>query len=505
MQVGDPFTEKLLMEACLELFQTDAVIGIQDMGAAGLTSSSFEMAGRAGSGVELDLSKVPVRETGMTPYEIMLSESQERMLLVARRDRLDEVFRIFQKWELDAVEIGTVTDSGRVVLFFEGKIVADLPAAPLSDRAPCYDRPRARARRRRRGPFRWQDEPEPADYGDCLKRLLASPNVAEKSWIWTQYDHMVQSNTVQRPGGDAAVMRVKGTKKGIAMKSDVNPFFCMFDPYRGGAIAVAEAARSIAATGARPLAITDCLNFGNPEKPEVMAQFEAAVRGIADACRALDVPVVSGNVSLYNETDGRAIPPTPTVGMVGLMEDVGKHVRAAFRRAGDLVAVLGTTRDELGASEFLRTIRGRDEGPCPEVDLDAEKRLVDLLATLAEKGLVASAHDVSDGGLAVAIAESAMQGSLGASFSLEPGVRMSAFLFGETTGRAVISFAPENEAAVRALAREKAVPFAAAGWVGGERLTISAGSRVVIDEPLAALTELWRSAFGRALESADVL
>ena len=277
--------------------------------------------------------------------------------------------------------------------------------------------------------------------------MLASPNVAEKSWIWTQYDHMVQSNTVQRPGGDAAVMRVKGTTKGIAMKSDVNPFFCMFDPYRGGAIAVAEAARSIAATGARPLAITDCLNFGNPEKPEVMAQFEAAVRGIADACRALDVPVVSGNVSLYNETDGRAIPPTPTVGMVGLMEDVGKHVRAAFRRAGDLVAVLGTTRDELGASEFLRTIRGRDEGPCPEVDLDAEKRLVDLLAALAEKGLVASAHDVSDGGLAVAIAESAMQGSLGASFSLEPGVRMSAFLFGETTGRAVISFAPENEAA----------------------------------------------------------
>jgi phosphoribosylformylglycinamidine synthase len=316
---------------------------------------------------------------------------------------------------------------------------------------------------------------------------------------------MVQSNTVQRPGGDAAVMRVKGTKKGIAMKSDVNPFFCTFDPYRGGAIAVAEAARSIAATGARPLAITDCLNFGNPEKPEVMAQFEAAVRGIADACRALEVPVVSGNVSLYNETDGRAIPPTPTIGMVGLMEDVSKHVRVAFRRAGDLVAVLGQTRDELGASEFLRTIRGRDEGPCPEVDLDAEKRLVDLLATLAEEGRVSSAHDVSDGGLAVALAECAMPGGLGATLSLEPAVRMSAFLFGETTGRAAVSFAPENEAAVRALAREKGVPFAAAGWVGGERLTISVGSRVVIDEPVAALSELWRSAFRRALESADVL
>jgi phosphoribosylformylglycinamidine synthase len=504
VQVGDPFTEKLLMEACLELFQTDAVIGIQDMGAAGLTSSSFEMAGRAGSGVELDLSKVPVRETGMTPYEIMLSESQERMLLVARRDRLDEVFRIFRKWELDAVEIGTVTDSGRVVLFFEGQIVADLPAAPLSDRAPCYDRPRA-ALTPPAGPFLWRDEKEPSDYGDCLERLLGSPNVAEKSWIWSQYDHMVQTNTVQRPGGDAAVMRVKGTNKGVAMKSDVNPFFCSLDPYRGGAIAVAEAARSIAATGARPLAITDCLNFGNPEKPEVMAQFEAAVRGIADACRALEVPVVSGNVSLYNETDGRAIPPTPTVGMVGLMEDVGKHVRVAFRRAGDLVAILGTTRDELGGSEFLRTIRGRDEGPCPEVDLDAEKRLVDLLATLAEEGRLSSSHDVSDGGLAVALAECAMQGGVGATLSLEPNVRMSAFLFGETTGRAVVSFPPENEAAVRARASEKGVPFTAAGWVGGDRLSISAGSRVVVDEPVADLVRLWRSAFAHALESADVL
>ncbi len=316
---------------------------------------------------------------------------------------------------------------------------------------------------------------------------------------------MVQTNTVQRPGGDAAVMRVKGTKKGIAMKSDVNPFFCMFDPYRGGAIAVAEAARSIAATGARPLAITDCLNFGNPEKPEVMAQFEAAVRGIADACRALDVPVVSGNVSLYNETDGRAIPPTPTVGMVGLMEDVSKHVRVAFRRAGDVVALLGETRDELGASEYLRTIRGRDEGPCPEVDLDAEKRLVDLLATLAEEGRLSSAHDVSDGGLAVALAECAMQSGLGAAITLESGVRPSALLFGESTGRAVISFASEAEAAVRAAAQKRGVPFAVAGRVGGDRLTVSAGGRSLVDEPLAALADLWRTAFAHALESADVL
>src|SRR6266487_4625481 len=272
VQVGDPFTEKLLMEACLELFETDAIVGIQDMGAAGLTSSSFEMAGRAGTGVELDLSKVPVRETGMTPYEIMLSESQERMLLVCRRDRLEEVLGVFHKWELDAVEIGRVTGSGRVVLFFDGEIVGDLPAAPLAEEAPLYDRPR-REPRPAPAPL-WPGEPEPSDYGESLRRLLASPNVSEKSWIWTQYDHMVGTNTVVRPGADAAVVRVKGTNRALALKTDVNPFFCALDPYRGGAIAVAEAARAIAAAGARPLAVTDCLNFGNPEKPEVMWQFE---------------------------------------------------------------------------------------------------------------------------------------------------------------------------------------------------------------------------------------
>jgi len=503
VQVGDPFTEKLLMEACLELFQTDAVVGIQDMGAAGLTSSSFEMAGRAGSGVEIDLSKVPVRETGMTPYEIMLSESQERMLLVSRRDRLEEVLAIFRKWELDAVEIGRVTDSGRVVLFFEGRIVADLPAAPLADEAPVYDRPRAAAEAAPR--YRWPDESEPESYAAALRTVLASPNVAEKSWIWTQYDHMVQTNTVERPGGDAAVIRVKGTKKAIAMKSDVNPFFCMFDPYRGGAIAVAEAARSVACTGARPLAITDCLNFGNPEKPEVMAQFEAAVRGITDACRALGTPVVSGNVSFYNETDGRAIPPTPTVGMVGLMEDVASHVRMPFRREGDVVAVLGVTRDELGASEFLRAVRGRDEGPCPDVDLDHEKRLVDLLVTLAEKGVLSSAHDVSDGGLAVALAECAMREGRGAEIALSDGLRRSALLFGESTGRAVVSFAPELEPELREAAKARSIPLAVVGRVGGDRLRISVHGEMLVDEPVAELAHLWRTAFAHAIEAADVL
>jgi len=504
VQVGDPFTEKLLMEACLELFRTDAVVGIQDMGAAGLTSSSFEMAGRAGSGLEIDLSKVPVRETGMTPYEILLSESQERMLLVARRDRLESVMEVFAKWDLAAVEIGRVTDSGRVVFFFEGRIVADLPAAPLSDRAPLYDRPRVPPRTI--GSMGWERLPEPDDYGGCLRAILASPNVAEKSWIWTQYDHMVGTNTVERPGGDAALLRIKGSRKAIAVKSDVNPWFCACDPYRGAAIAVAEAARSIAATGARPLGVTDCLNFGSPERPEIMGQFEAAVRGLSDACRVLSIPVVSGNVSFYNETDGRPIPPTPTVGMVGLIDDVSRRVSVPFRSEGDVVGLLGSNRDELGASEFLRRIHGRDEGPCPEVDLDAERRLVELLARLASKGLLSSAHDVSDGGLAVALAECAMKGTAGAEISLEETIRPSALLFGETTGRVVITFAAGNEGAIREASAAEQVPFRAVGTVRGTRLSIRvSGGRLLVDEDVASLQEIWTTSFESAIAAADVL
>jgi len=504
VQVGDPFTEKLLMEACLELFETDAIVGIQDMGAAGLTSSSFEMAGRAGSGLELDLSKVPVRESGMAPYEIMLSESQERMLLVCRRERLDEVLGVFHKWELDAVEIGRVTESGRVVLFFEGQIVADLPAAPLTEEAPVYDRPR---RQPRPAPSpRWPAESEPADYGDCLKRILASPNVAEKSWIWTQYDHMVGTNTVARPGGDAAIVRVKGTSRALALKTDVNPFFCALDPYRGAAIAVAEAARGVAAAGARPLAITDCLNFGSPEKPEVMWQFERAVSGVSDACRALSIPVVSGNVSFYNETDGRAVPPTPTIGMVGLLENVENRVGMSFRRAGDLVARLGETRDELGGSEFLRTIRGRDEGPCPEINLEAERRLIGLLISLAERRLLSSAHDIADGGLAVALAECAMAPGLGAEITLhESFLRPCALLFGESTGRALVSFDPAVREEVILEAEHAGVPLLIGGRVGGDRLRLQTGSAILLDERVEELGEIWRHGFVRAIEAADVL
>jgi phosphoribosylformylglycinamidine synthase len=329
--------------------------------------------------------------------------------------------------------------------------------------------------------------------------------VAEKSWIWTQYDHMVGTNTVERPGGDAAVVRIKGTTKALALKCDVNPFFCALDPYKGAALAVAEAARSIACVGARPLAITDCLNFGNPEKPEVMGQFEAAVRGISDACRVLDIPVVSGNVSFYNETDGRAIPPTPTVGMVGLLEDVEQLVRMPFRSEGDVVAMLGTTRDELGGSEFLRTVRGRDEGPCPGVDLEAERCLVELLSELARDRRLTSAHDLADGGLAVALAECAMKSGLGVTVELDSDMRPSALLFGESTGRAIVAFDAGSEAAVRAAAERGGVAFAVIGRVGGNGLKIAVRGRALIDEAVSTLRELWSGAFARALESAEVL
>jgi phosphoribosylformylglycinamidine synthase len=517
VQVGDPFTEKLLLEACLEIFQGDAVVGIQDMGAAGLTSSSFEMAGRGGAGLEVELADVPTREPGMTPYEIMLSESQERMLLVTRPERLAEVLAVFHKWELDAVRIGTVTDTGRVVLKFRGEVVADMPVGPLADRAPVYRRPRAPLAPAA-GPFRWRDEPEPADYRACLERLLASPNVAEKRWIWNQYDHMVRSNTVERPGGDAAVIRLKATvwvddsgagqpgrpaahQKGLALKTDVNPFFCALDPRRGASIAVAECARSIAATGARPLAVTDCLNFGSPEKPEVMEQFALAVEGISEACLALGTPVVSGNVSFYNETEGRAILPTPTIGMIGLLEDVEKHVSTGFRADGDVIAVLGETRDELGGSEFLRTIRGRDEGPCPSLDLAAEKRLIDFLVAAAEESLLSSAHDVSDGGLAVALSESAFPGGLGARIALASGgVRTSALLFGESTGRALVSFSRGHAERLRDRARAAGVPFAVVGSVSGGSIRVEVDGGLVADVPLDPLKALWSTAFLKAIE-----
>jgi phosphoribosylformylglycinamidine synthase len=495
VQVGDPFTEKLLLEACLELFQTDALVGIQDMGAAGLTSSSIEMAGRAGSGIEIDVGKVPRREEGMTPYEVMLSESQERMLIVAKRGREDEVLRIFHKWDLDAAVIGRVTDDGRVRILEHGKEVANLPVTPLTDGAPVYDRPTSRpAGQDTLQQFDPLSVPPGRDHGETLLALLARPTIASKEWMIRQYDHTVRLGAVVRPGpADAAVVRVERTKKGLAMAVDCNARFVFLDPFEGARLAVAECARNVSCVGGEPLGLTDCLNFGNPERPEIMWQFAEATRGISAACRELGVPVVSGNVSLYNETEGKGILPTPTVAIVGLLPDVSATCAGVFRRAGDRVAVLGETRGELGGSEWLLMTAGKIAGRPPSLDVAREKALQSVVRELVRSRRVVSAHDTSEGGLAVAIAESCMADAerpIGARFSIPIGsIAPHAYLFGEDASRIVISYAPEHEAEIAAACQSAGVPFASIGSVGGDRLIISG----LVDVPVARLSDAWRS------------
>jgi len=495
VQVGDPFTEKLLLEACLELFKTDALVGIQDMGAAGLTSSSIEMAGRAGSGIEIDVAKVPRREEGMTPYEVMLSESQERMLIVAKRGREDEVLRIFHKWDLDAAVIGRVTDDGRVRILDGGKEVANLPVTPLTDGAPLYDRPTARPPSQ---DALQQFDPvsvQPGrDHGETLLALLARPTIASKEWLIRQYDHTVRLGAVMRPGpADAAVVRVERTKKGLALAVDCNARFVYLDPFEGARLAVAECARNVSCVGGEPLGLTDCLNFGNPERPEIMWQFAEATRGIAAACRELGVPVVSGNVSLYNETEGRAILPTPTVAVVGLLPDVSATCAGVFRRTGDKVAMLGETRGQLGGSEWLLMTAGKIAGRPPTLDAAREKALQSVVRTLVRSKKVSSAHDTSEGGLAVALAECCManaEGTIGAQVSLPVGsVAPHAYLFGEDASRVIVSYAPEHEAEIAAACKAASVPFASIGSVGGGRLVISG----LLDVPVARLSDAWRS------------
>jgi phosphoribosylformylglycinamidine synthase II len=418
VQVGDPFTEKLLIEACLELMASDAIVAIQDMGAAGLTSSSVEMASKGGVGIELVMDDVPQREEGMTPYEMMLSESQERMLMVLKPGREAEAEAIFRKWELDFAVIGHVTDTGRMVLTWQGDTVCDIPLGPLADDAPCYDRPWEKTA----PPAPLHDVPEVADIAAELKVLMASPDLASRRWVWEQYDHMVGADTVQRPGGDAAVVRVHGTDKGLAITTDCTPRYCVADPVEGGRQAIAEAWRNLTAVGAKPLATTDCMNFGNPQRPEIMGQFVGCIEGMADACAALDFPIVSGNVSLYNETrndDGSssAILPTPAIGGVGLLDDWSKSATIAFKGAGDVLVVIGTRGGNLGQSLWLREIHGRegaDAGPPPPVDLAAERRTGDFVRGQITAGALTAVHDVSDGGLAVAIAEMALAGNIGA-------------------------------------------------------------------------------------------
>ncbi|NNM76202.1 phosphoribosylformylglycinamidine synthase subunit PurL [Sphingomonas sp. ID1715] len=444
VQVGDPFTEKLLIEACLELMASDAIVAIQDMGAAGLTSSSVEMASKGGVGIELDMDAVPCRETGMTPYEMMLSESQERMLMVLKPGRELEAEAIFRKWELDFAVIGRITDTGRLVLKWQGETAADIPLGPLGDDAPAYDRP-------------WVPTPKPAphapvteaniDIAADLLKLIGSPDLASRRWVWEQYDHMVGADTVQRPGGDAAVVRVHGTDKGLAITTDSTPRYCYADPVEGGKQAIAEAWRNLTAAGARPLAATDCMNFANPQRPEIMGQFVGCIEGMAEACTRLDMPIVSGNVSLYNESKatggGSAILPTPAIGAVGLLEDWRKSMTIGFKGVGDVILCVGERTGHLGQTLWLREVHGREEGPPPPVDLAAERRTGDFVRAAIEHGHVSACHDVSDGGIAVALAEMALASGIGAMIDKPQPFACAPAFFGEDQGLYIVTV-PDN-------------------------------------------------------------
>jgi len=476
VQVGDPFTEKLLLEACLELMATDAIIGIQDMGAAGLTSSSSEMAAKGGAGIELDLDHVPQRESNMTAYEMMLSESQERMLMVLKPGREAEAERIFKKWELDFAIIGQTTDTGRLVIKHKGAVVADMPVDALSEEAPVYERPYTRKAKLLPLDSRTVDDTRPPLVS--LLRLLQSPDLCSRRWIWEQYDHSVMADTVQAPGGDAAVVRVHGKTKAIAITTDVTPRYCRADAFEGAKQAVAEAWRNLTAVGAVPLAVTDNLNFGNPERPETMGDIVASVDGIGEACRALSFPVVSGNCSLYNETNGEAILPTPAIGGVGLLRDVRHMATIAFKSEGESIILIGETRGHLGQSLYLRDIDGREEGPPPPVDLANEKRNGDFVRSLIEARRADTVHDVSDGGLLVAIAEMAMASGIGAQLSMpDDGI---AALFGEDQARYVLTVGEKRAAAILADAKRAGVPARIIGTTGGADLVLPNGDKLMI-------------------------
>tara|TARA_R110000737_G_scaffold125056_7_gene157618 strand:+ start:16853 stop:19063 length:2211 start_codon:yes stop_codon:yes gene_type:complete len=490
VQVGDPFTEKLLLEACLELMATDMIVAIQDMGAAGLTSSSFEMASKGGVGVELWLDKVPMREEGMTPYELMLSESQERMLMVLKPGCEDAAKAIFDKWELDFAVIGKLTDTKRMTLMWHGEVAGDLPIDPLAEASPEYDRP-------------WEETPkqdriDPASLSgkvshvDALKTLMASSDLASRRWIWEQYDHLVMGNTIVRPGGDAGVVRVSGTNKGIAATTDCTPRYVMADPVEGGKQAVAEAYRNLCATGAKPLAITDNMNFGNPERPRIMGQFVGACQGIAEACITLDFPVVSGNVSLYNETNGVGIMPTPAIGGVGVISDLGHHATIAIKRDDSALIMLGAATGELGQSLYLKTIEGREEGAPPPVDLDAEKRAGTLVRELIELGLIRTCHDIADGGLLVAVSEMCLAGNIGADLHLPESGSEVAWLFGEDQGRYVIATRDPDK--VLNAANSSNVAAAIIGQAGGDAISIDGKNKIGLAE-LRDLNEGWMQSF----------
>jgi phosphoribosylformylglycinamidine synthase subunit PurL len=506
VQVGDPFLEKLLLEACLEAMRSGAVAGIQDMGAAGLTSSSCEMAARAGTGIELDLSLVPQREQNMTAYEMLLSESQERMLIVAHSGREREVTDIFRKWDLDAVVIGRVRDTNRMQVIHNGETVADIPVEALTDEAPRYERPM-------RAPIRETVETRTFENDDLnadLVKLLASGNLASKHWVYRQYDHMVRTNTAILPGADAAMVRIKETRRALAMSLDGNGRYCGANPREGAKLIVAESARNVVCVGARPIAITNCLNFASPERPEVMWSFSEVVDGMAEACRVLGTPVVSGNVSFYNETEGRGILPTPVIGMVGLIEDVRRSIQPGFKGEGEVIALLGTTNDDLSMSEYAVSVAGVttaeiiSAGKVPSLDLDLELAVQHACLEASEAGLLTSAHDCSDGGLATALAESCFSSlgreAIGARIDLEGELNPTAWLFSESPSRIIVTFGPAVADQVRQIAERHNAPFAVIGQVGGNKLEISVNRREVVNADIADLESTWRSALSRKLQ-----
>ncbi|HEY6656796.1 MAG TPA: phosphoribosylformylglycinamidine synthase subunit PurL [Methyloceanibacter sp.] len=471
VQVGDPFTEKLLLEACLELMQEDAIVAIQDMGAAGLTSSSVEMADKGGVGIELDLDHVPTRETAMTAYEMMLSESQERMLMVLKPGAEPIAERVFEKWELDFAVIGRTTDTGKLVVRHGGAVQADIPLSALAHAAPIYERPWTP--RPKPAAFAPEDVPAPNSLLGALESLVGSAALSSRRWIWEQYDHMVMADTVQRPGGDAAVVRVHGTEKGLAISCDVTPRYCAADPREGAKQAVAECWRNLTAVGAEPLAITDCMNFGNPERPEIMGEFVEAVKGMADACTALSFPVVSGNVSLYNETNGVAIPPTPAIGGIGLIPDIAKMATLALKRDGDALILIGPEGSHLGQSLYQELAAGRYDGAPPPVDLAAERRAGDFVRGLIRGARVSAVHDVSDGGLLVAVAEMALAGGRGVDLEAQPAhLPAHAVWFGEDQGRYVVAAAQDEAAGILHEAAKAGIPARTIGKATGDALKL---------------------------------
>jgi phosphoribosylformylglycinamidine synthase subunit PurL len=504
VQVGDPFMEKLLLEATLELIDSGHVVGIQDMGAAGLTSSSSEMASKAGNGIELDLDLVPQREKGMSAYEMMLSESQERMLVVVKQGKEQEVKKIFDKWGLYSAVIGRVTDDNMLRVLHQGKVVAEISADKLAEDAPVYCKPSQAAAYYEE--YATKDVTEmaaPQDCNDTLLQLLAAPTIASKEWVYDQYDYMVRTNTAVQPGSDAAVLRIRGTRKALAMTTDCNARYVYLDPYQGGAIAVAEAARNVVCSGAEPLAITDNLNFGSPEKPEIFWQFEQAVDGMCEACQKLNTPVIGGNVSLYNESSGTAIYPTPTVGMVGLVHDIDHITTQEFKTEGDKIFLIGETKAEVGGSEYQKLSLGKVEGRPPQIDLDQEQRIQSFVLQAIQAGLIRSAHDLSEGGLAVGLAECCITGKLGGNITCTSNLRPDLFLFSETQSRILLSSSTEQAQLLQKMAEEQRISIREIGKVGGEHLVIQVNGSEQIKQPIAALKHAWKQALPRLMNQSN--